>query len=97
MRKVLIALAAVAGIGLFSMPSSFGAPASGGAILNLAQTESPFEQARLYCVNRYTGRFLYWGRCGGGYRPHYRPRARYRTYCKNRYTGRFLYWGHCRY
>ena len=42
--------------------------------------------ARLFCYNRYTGRFLHWGACG---------RSHPRVYCYNRYTGRFLHWGHC--
>lgn len=87
MRKLLIALAAAGGIGMFNMPASVAAPASGGAILGLIQNEPLVEQARLYCVNRYTGRFLYWGRCGG-YR--YHPRY-YRRYHRHYYRHYYRY------
>ena len=85
MRKLLIALAAAGGLGLFSLSESVAAPAAGGAIQSLIHNEPLVEQARLYCANRYTGRFLYWGRCGGyRYYPRYR-RHYHRHYYRHYY------------
>jgi hypothetical protein len=92
MRKVLIALAAAGGIGVISTSSSMGAPANGAAILSAVQSNSLVQDARVFCYNRATGRFLHWGSCGYARRVYNRPRV----YCRNRYTGRFLYWGACR-
>ena len=90
MRAILIA-AMAAGIGLVSASSAVAAPVSGAAaILGAVDEMSPVEQARLYCYNRYTGRFLHWGPCRSYY---YRRPGR--VYCYNRYTGRFLHWGSC--
>jgi hypothetical protein len=47
---------------------------------------SPVDEARVFCFNRASGRFLHWGACTGG-----APRV----YCRNRWTGRFLHWGAC--
>jgi hypothetical protein len=88
MRKILIALAAAGGIGIFGTSVSTALPVNGGAILGAVEATSPIQDARLYCYNRYTGRFLHWGACGRYRRPG-------RTYCYNRYTGRFLHWGAC--
>lgn len=47
--------------------------------------------ARVFCYNRHTGRFLHWGYC---HRYHY-YRRHPRVFCYNRHNGRFLHWGHC--
>ena len=93
MRKILIALAAAGGIGIIGTSNSLAVPVNGGAILGAVEATSPVQDARLYCFNRYTGRFLYWGRCRTYHRRYYRTPGR--TYCYNRYTGRFLHWGAC--
>jgi hypothetical protein len=90
MRGISIALTVAAGIGLFGISSGLGAPVDGSAILRSLESTSPIQEARVFCYNRYTGRFLHWGSCRPSYHVHYR------VYCKNRYTGQFLYWGSCR-
>jgi hypothetical protein len=89
MRGLLLALATVATIGIIGAPESQALPL--GGLNNAADAVSSGENVRLYCYNRYTGRFLHWGPCGGG--GYYRRPGR--VYCYNRYTGRFLHWGHC--
>ncbi|MBB4196247.1 hypothetical protein CCR94_12215 [Rhodoblastus sphagnicola] len=65
------------------------------AALSLAnQTAAPdlTEKTRLYCYNRYTGRFLHWGPC---YRRHhyYRRHYYYRPhYWHRRHWHRHYYW-----
>ncbi len=104
MRKIMIAILAVAGFGiLVSANEVSAAPASGAPIIQSLDAGSLIQEARVFCYNRYTGRFLHWGSCGGRhyyyrrhyhyYRPHYH--RHYRVYCYNRRTGRFLHWGHC--
>ena len=92
MRKILIALAAAGGIGIFGTSNASAAPVNGAAILGAVEATSPVQDARVFCYNRFTGRFLHRGSCGFVRHRVYRPRV----YCKNRYTGRFLYWGACR-
>jgi hypothetical protein len=87
MRKIIILAATVAGLGILSTSQSMGAPASGGAILDALKSTSPIQDARVFCYNRHSGRFLHWGHC---------RRSVPRVYCRNRYTKRFLYWGACR-
>lgn len=92
-RKALVTALAAAG---FSGLMATGAPALPlyGTPLRDAAAENPLvEQARTFCYNRSTGRFLHWGPCRRSVRPVY---SRPRVYCRNRYTGRFLYWGACR-
>ena len=87
-RKVLVAMAAAAGL-YASFPSvSTAAPANGSAILDLMRENSLAQKVRVFCYNRRTGRFLHWGSC--------QRRTRPRVYCYNRRTGRFLHWGSCR-
>ena len=45
------------------------------------------ENVRLFCVNRYTGRFLYWGRCGGYH--HYYRRHYYHPYYRHYWRPRY--------
>ncbi len=73
MRKILIAILAAAGICSFAPLGASAAPASGTPIIEALKTNSPVQDVRLYCYNRYTGQFLHWGPCGGGYY-YYRPR-----------------------
>jgi hypothetical protein len=62
------------------------APVNGLDITGGEDAVSRVEDTRVFCYNRYSGRFLHWGSCGG---------SRPRIYCRNRYTGRFLHWGSC--
>lgn len=48
---------------------------------------APIIEARLFCYNRYTGRFKHWGACHRVAAP--------RVYCRSRVTGEFLHWGAC--
>lgn len=102
MRKILIAMCAVVGLGvLTSANGASAAPMNGAPIIQSLNAGSMVQKTRVYCYNRYTGRFLHWGSCGGHrryyhphyYRPHYHHH--YRVFCYNRRTGRFLHWGHC--
>ncbi|MGD9545074.1 MAG: hypothetical protein AB7F41_14980 [Methylocystis sp.] len=93
MRKSLLALPSAAALVLVSSIHVFASPVVGhGGVLRALEDASIVEQARVFCYNRYTGRFLHWGRCA---RRHVRHHARPRVYCYNRRTGRFLHWGHC--
>jgi hypothetical protein len=87
MRQLSIALAAAASFLAAATADVSAAPLDGLAILHSLDSSSPVQQARLFCYNKATGRFLYWGPC---------HTSLPRVYCKNRYTGRFLYWGACR-
>ncbi len=89
MRKILFAACVLAFGAATPEQDAAAAPASGAPIVDVLKSTSMVQQARVYCYNRYTGRFLHWGSC-------YRPVRRYpRVYCYNRYTGRFLHWGSC--
>jgi hypothetical protein len=92
MRKTLLTLSFAAGLSLFAPIDAPAAPANGSAIPAAVATNPLVQQARVFCYNRYSGRFLHWGSCGRRYvRHYYHPRV----YCMNRRTGRFLHWGHC--
>lgn len=92
MRKSLVMLITTGALALLSSMDVFAAPvADRGGVLKASQDSSMVEQARTFCYNRYTGRFLHWGRCARHVRHYSRPRV----YCYNRRTGRFLHWGHC--
>ena len=100
MRRCFSIVAAAGMIGGMMMSGASAAPTAAGGLGPAAHDNSLVEPVRIYCYNRYTGRFLHWGSCGGGYRrPAYRRPVYYRrpgrTYCYNRYTGRFLHWGRC--
>lgn len=47
---------------------------------------SSVDDARVFCFNRASGRFLHWGSC---------YRSAPRVYCKNHWSGEFLHWGSC--
>ena len=72
--------------------AALAAPIDAGSIARSAQAANPVEQVRLFCANRFTGRFLHWGGCGPTF-VYYRPHPR--VYCRNRYSGAFLHWGFC--
>ncbi len=95
MRKIYLALfaAGLATSAPIEAPAAPATPLSSAAIVEAARANPPVEPARLFCYNRYTGRFLHWGSCGRRHwvRHYYHPRV----YCYNRRTGRFLHWGHC--
>ncbi|MBE7201349.1 MAG: hypothetical protein INR70_26595 [Parafilimonas terrae] len=92
MLKPFVTAAAAVGLLVSSSIVSVGAPVGMAPLSDLNQSASPIEKTRLFCYNRYTGRFLHWGSCGGGYRRHY---SRPRVYCRTRYGHRFLHWGAC--
>ena len=92
MRKFLSLIAAVGLMSVSTVSNTMAMPMDPGSILSSARDMAPTQEARLFCYNRYTGRFLHWGSCGGGY---YGYRNRPRVYCRNRYSGRFIHWGAC--
>lgn len=87
MRKILGTILAAAAISGAGTATVLGAPMDGVSLNGGIDAFSPVEDARVFCYNRYSGRFLHWGSCGGG--------NYMRVYCKNRYSGRFIHWGHC--
>ena len=91
MRRLLIALFAAASVCSVGPEEAVAAPVNAAAIAAAFDAASMVQDARVYCYNARTGRFLHWGHC-------YRHRRVYRhprVYCYNRRTGRFLHWGHC--
>ncbi len=65
--------------GLATAPAQ-AAPLAASSLATQAAAPSMTEQARVYCYNRYTGRFLHWGACG------------YHRYYYHRYYYRRHYW-----
>lgn len=92
MRQVFIKLVAVFGLVLLAQSVGSAAPLGPGNLLGAAESNPLLHDARVFCYNGRTGRFLHWGHCGRRYV--YRPRARYRWFCRTR-GGRFLHWGRC--
>jgi hypothetical protein len=93
MRKWVLGVCAAAALAAgATADEAEAAPANGLPIFQSQQVASPIQEARVFCYNRYTGRFLYWGYCR---RPRPRFYSRPRVYCYNRYSGRFLHWGSC--
>jgi hypothetical protein len=96
-RFLLLAILIGAAAPAFAPDSAKAAPV---ALSTLArQTAAPdlTEKARLYCYNRYTGRFLHWGPCWRRhyyYRPHYYWRRHYYRphYYRRHYWHRRYYW-----
>ena len=83
MRNLLLSAAVMASLvpsGAYAVP---GLPEMG----QTATEASPVEKTRLFCYNRFTGRFKYWGACRSASLP--------RVYCKSNLSGRFLHWGAC--
>ena len=92
MRKSMLALAFLGGLSLFAPINAPAAPANGSAIPGAVAANPLVQQARVFCYNRYSGRFLHWGSCGRRYvRHYYHPKV----YCRVRRTGRFLHRGSC--
>jgi hypothetical protein len=91
MKRVLSALVAASVLCGFAASDVYALPANSAGLGGVVEAAPLVEKARLYCFNKYTGRFLHWGPCGGG--GYYRRPGR--RYCYNRYTGRFLHWGSC--
>jgi hypothetical protein len=87
MRKILMLLLVVGGLGAFGGGRAHAVPMSASPIELAREAASLIQEARVYCYNRRTGRFLHWGHC--------RRHVVRRVYCYNRRTGRFLHWGRC--
>ena len=87
MKNALISITMGVALTFAGIPAIGAVPLQGGGLEGETTDYSPVDQARWFCANRASGRFLHWGRCGGG--------PTYRVYCRNRYTGRFLHWGYC--
>jgi hypothetical protein len=68
------------------------APVAASALANQTAAPALIEEARLYCYDRYSGRFLHWGACG--YRRHYvyRRHYYYRPHYYRRHYYRRYYW-----
>jgi hypothetical protein len=84
MRSFLIALLAIAGVAVINPVRAVAAPANGVPIADLLDANSLVQDARLVCVNRYTGRILYYGPCGG-HRWHRHHRHYWHYYWRPRY------------
>jgi hypothetical protein len=79
--------------------SAQAAPLAASALGKQTLAPDLTEKTRVYCYNRYTGRFLHWGHCGRRhyYRPHYYYRPFYRPYRHyyrphRHYYHRHYYW-----
>ncbi|MBV1707719.1 MAG: hypothetical protein KGQ37_10980 [Hyphomicrobiales bacterium] len=101
MKKALLLLVALATIYATGIEGAMAGMAAGASASDMQVSGSIIHKARYYCVNRYTGRFLYWGRCRvrhlyyHRHYHHYYYRHHYRVYCRTRYSHRFLHWGPC--
>jgi hypothetical protein len=95
MRKCFFSLLTALSIFVASAAEAPAAPVNAAAFAAIAAARdaaSPVQEARWFCYNRYSGRFIHWGRCGHRWhRVYHRPRV----FCYNRRTGRFLHWGSC--
>ena len=90
MRIRIVSALVALGLGLSGSFDAMAMPTIENPLVGATDSSPLIQDARVYCYNRYTGRFLHWGSCS---RPVYRRPGR--VYCYNRYTGRFLHWGHC--
>jgi hypothetical protein len=79
MRKFFLMLLIAGGIFSIGGSPASAAPANGSAIASALKSNSLIQDVRLYCYNRYTGRFVHWGPCGG-YRHHYYHRRHWHRY-----------------
>jgi hypothetical protein len=90
MRKFFLALLIAGGIFSIDASPASAVPVNGSVIASALKSSSPIQDVRLYCYNRYTGRFVHWGPCGG-YRHSYHPY--YRHYYHRRHWHRhYRYW-----
>jgi hypothetical protein len=95
MRKFLAIILAAGGMLFFNPLGASALPINGSIQSDSVKLQSPVQQARLYCYNRYSGRFLHWGPCGGYgyYRPHYyHPYYHRHYYHPYRYYHRYHYY-----
>lgn len=90
MRNIIAATVAASVLFLTAVDTTWALPAVAPGAGATSDAQSDLQDSRVFCYNRYSGRFLHWGSCGYR-RVWYRPRI----YCRNVYTGRFLHWGHC--
>jgi len=78
MRKTFMALSIATGLAIVIPATASAAPTMGASGVNIIKSDSLVQEARVYCYNRYTGQFLHWGYCGGGY--HYYHRRHWHYY-----------------
>ena len=88
-RFLLLALMFLGAPALMNQAAK-AAPVAAASLAHQTAAPDLTEKARLYCYNRYSGRFLHWGACG--YRRHYyyhryywRPHYYHRHYWHRRY------------
>lgn len=78
--------------------SAKAAPVAASSLASQTAAPDLTEKTRLYCYNRYSGRFLHWGPCYRRhyyyYRPHYywHPHYYYRHYYYHPHYYRRHYW-----
>jgi hypothetical protein len=65
MRRIIMMLLAAGGVFIFNPTGASAAPASGFIISETIKENPLVQEARVFCYNRYSGRFLHWGSCGG--------------------------------
>ena len=65
MRNGCLALLIAAGVGLVGTSGASALPVGVAGLDSDFAKHSLVTQARVYCMNRYTGQFLHWGPCGG--------------------------------
>jgi hypothetical protein len=82
---ILTLMLSFGAIAVLSNGSAQAAPIAASSLGAQVAAPSLTEKTRLYCYNRYTGRFLHWGPCGGYRRYYYRPRYYYRRHYYRRY------------
>lgn len=91
LSKALSLMIVGGGLVLSAHTTAQAAPLSADTLAGALEENPLVQDARLVCVNRRTGRILYYGPCRG-----YRPVRRFRFVCVSRSTGRILYRGRCR-
>lgn len=89
MRRSLFTMACALSIAAAGTSATLAGPLTGAGIPSLQTGTSNIQEARIFCYNKASGRFLHWGYCG------YQPVNHPRIYCRNTYTGQFLHWGSC--
>jgi len=95
MRKIIVMVLAAGGLFICNPMGASAAPASGGVISETIKENPLVQEARVFCYNRYTGRFLHWGSCGG--RRVYRHYYYYHPYYHRHYYHRYYYHRYHRY
>jgi hypothetical protein len=66
MRKLLILFLAAAGFWSLGAIGAIGAPVIGAGVPRQSPADNLIQDARLYCYDTHTGRFIHWGACGHG-------------------------------